>query len=107
MELTILSETSNPLLHRKDVSFMVTHSGATPTRTEVRDNLSAQLNKNLNVVIIRKLKTQFGTRKTIGDAKIYENSDFAKQIELDHIQLRNPSSSKEDSEESPPSPEGV
>ena len=98
MEITILSETSNPLLHRVDVSFLIDHAGPTPNRIEVRDNLAARLNKNTEEVIIRKIRTQFGTRKTIGDAKIYENSDFAQSIEQDHIILRN-QSTVEDTEE--------
>tara|TARA_Y100000996_G_C22464303_1_gene619407 strand:- start:570 stop:881 length:312 start_codon:yes stop_codon:yes gene_type:complete len=99
MEITILSETSNPLLHRVDVSFLIDHADSTPNRIEVRDNLAARLNKNTDEVIIRKLRTQFGTRKTIGDAKIYENSDFAQSIEQDHIILRNQSDTEETEEE--------
>ena len=99
MEITILSETSNPLLHRIDVSFLIDHTGATPNRTEVRNNLAATLNKNTDEVIIRNLRTQFGTRKTVGDAKVYENSNFAQTIEHDQILLRNKSTSQEDVEE--------
>ena len=99
MEITILSETSNPLLHRVDVSFLIDHADSTPNRIEVRDNLAARLNKNTDEVIIRKLRTQFGTRKTIGDAKVYENSDFTQSIEQDHIILRNQSTTEDTEEE--------
>jgi len=50
MEVTIIEEVENPMLHRSDVRFEVTHEEATPSRLSVRDSLAAKLNKDADEV---------------------------------------------------------
>ncbi|GAB7014128.1 30S ribosomal protein S24e [Halolamina salina] len=89
MEIEIVDETENPMLHRTDVRFELTHEEATPSRLQVRDSLAATLDKGSDEVVIRKLDTKFGMRKTIGDAKVYESADDARDVEQDHMLERN------------------
>lgn len=89
MEITIISEEENPMLHRTDVTFRVSHVEATPDRLGVRDSLAARLNKSADEVVIRKLDTKFGMRETIGEAKVYEAADLANDIEQDFMLARN------------------
>ncbi|SDJ49700.1 SSU ribosomal protein S24E [Halovenus aranensis] len=95
MEITILDEDENPMLHRKDVHFEMTHEEATPERLSVRDSLAAKMNKDSKEVVVRELDTKFGMRKTLGQAKVYESPDVARDVEQDHMLDRN----KIDSEE--------
>lgn len=99
MELTIIEESENPLLHRIDVTFEVTHDDATPSRLSVRDSLAAQLNKDADEVLIHDMKTKFGMRTTRGYAKVYESPEFAREIEADHMLERNKISSDGESVE--------
>jgi len=89
MEIDIVSESENPMLHRSDVTFELVHDEATPSRLQVRDSLAAKLNKNADEVVIRKLDTKFGMRKTIGTAKVYESATVATEVEQDHMLERN------------------
>lgn len=89
MEITILSEEENPMLHRTDVSFRVSHVEATPDRLAVRDSLAARLNKDADEVVIRRLDTKFGMRETIGEAKVYESPEFATDVEAEYMLERN------------------
>ncbi|MEF8814394.1 MAG: 30S ribosomal protein S24e [Halovenus sp.] len=89
MEIDILSEDENPMLHRTDVRFELTHEEATPSRLSVRDSLAAMLNKDSKEVVIRKLDTKFGMRKSVGDARVYETPEHAADIEQDHMLERN------------------
>ena len=89
MEIRIIEEDENPLLHRTDVTFEVTHEEATPSRLSVRDSLAATLNKDADEVLVHKLDTKFGMRRTIGTAKIYETPDIAQAVEQDHMLERN------------------
>lgn len=89
MEIDILSESENPMLHRTDVEFEVTHEDATPERLSVRDSLAAKLDKAADEVVIRELNTQFGMRKTAGTAKVYETPEYAAEIEQDYALERN------------------
>ncbi|MFB6354298.1 MAG: 30S ribosomal protein S24e [Halobacteriales archaeon] len=89
MEITVVDEEENPMLHRTDVTFRVSHVEATPDRLAVRDSLAARLNKDADEVVIRKLDTKFGMRTTYGEAKVYESPAFAKDVEQDHMLERN------------------
>ncbi|WP_254525076.1 30S ribosomal protein S24e [Natrinema caseinilyticum] len=89
MDVDIISEEENPMLHRTDVTFELVHEDATPSRLQVRDSLAAKLNKDADEVVIRKLDTKFGMRKTVGQAKVYDTADFAREVEQDHMLERN------------------
>ena len=89
MEIDILEKDENPMLHRTDVEFELTHDDATPSRLSVRDSLAAMLNKDAAEVVIRTLDTKFGMRKTIGTARVYETPEHTSEIEHDNVLERN------------------
>lgn len=89
MEIDIIEENENPMLHRTDVTFRLHHEEATPERLSVRDSLAAMLNKDADEVVIRSLDTKFGMRETIGQAKVYETSGHAAEIEQAYMLERN------------------
>jgi len=89
MDLDIIEEDENPMLHRTDVTFEMTHEEATPSRLSVRDSLAATLNKDADEVVIRDLDTKFGMRKTVGTAKVYDSPEHARDVEQDHMLDRN------------------
>lgn len=96
MDLTIIDEDENPMLHRTDVTFRLQHEEATPERLSVRDSLAAMLNKDASEVVIRSLDTKFGMRETIGKAKVYETSEHAQEIEQEYMLERNKIASEAD-----------
>jgi len=89
MDIDIISEDENPMLHRSDVTFQVVHDEATPSRLSVRDSLAAMLNKDSDEVVVRKLDTKFGMRKTIGEARVYDSPDDARDVEQAYMLERN------------------
>jgi len=99
MDIEILEEEQNSLLHRTDVRFRVTHEEATPSRLQVRDSLAAMLGEDADEVVVRTLDTKFGMRETIGQAKVYDSPADAAEIEQDYILDRNKIESEADAEE--------
>ncbi|MFC7075194.1 MULTISPECIES: 30S ribosomal protein S24e [Haloarcula] len=89
MDIDIINEDENPMLHRTDVRFEVVHDEATPSRLSVRDSLAAMLNKDAAEVVIHELDTKFGMRKTVGYAKVYESPEHARDVEQDYMLERN------------------
>ena len=89
MDIEIIEEDENPMLHRTDVRFEVRHEEATPSRLSVRDSLAAMLNKDAEETVIHKLDTKFGMRRTIGYAKVYDDAEQARAVEQDHMLERN------------------
>lgn len=89
MDIVIINEDENPMLHRRDVTFEVTHEEATPERLSARDSLAAKLNKDSKEVVVRTLDTKFGMRKTIGTARVYDSPEHAQDIEQNYMLERN------------------
>ncbi|MFC7176880.1 30S ribosomal protein S24e [Halosegnis marinus] len=89
MEIDVISEEENPMLHRSDVRFEVTHEEASPSRLSVRDSLAAKLNKDASEVVVHRLDTKYGMRKTLGYAKVYETADAAAEVEQEYMLERN------------------
>jgi small subunit ribosomal protein S24e len=101
MEIDIIEEDENPMLHRTDVRFQLLHDDATPSRLSVRDSLAAKLNKDADEVVVHELDTKYGMRKTVGYAKVYETPEHARDVEQDHMLERNKitAEAEEDAEE--------
>ena len=89
MDIEILDEEENSLLHRTDVTFEVVHDDASPSRLSVRDSLAATLDQDADQVVVHELDTKFGMRKTIGYAKVYETAEDAAEIEEEYMLDRN------------------
>ena len=98
MEIDVISEDENPMLHRTDVRFEVVHEEATPSRLSVRDSLAAKLNKDSAEVVVHELDTKFGMRKTVGYAKVYDNPEFARDVEQEYMLERNKITSDDEPE---------
>ena len=89
MDVEIIDEDENPMLHRTDVRFQLTHEEATPSRLSVRDSLAATMNKDADEVVVHELDTKYGMRKTIGYAKVYDSAEDAMDVEQEHMLDRN------------------
>ena len=99
MEIDIISEKENPMLHRRDVRFEVVHEDATPSRLSVRDSLAAKLNNDADEVVVRAVDTKYGMRKSIGYAKVYDTPEQAQEVEQSYMLDRNKIGVEEEAEE--------
>ena len=90
MEIEIQSKTDNLLLGRTEVRFVILHEGeGTPKRELVRSELAEKLNAKKETIMINDMHSSFGSRKTVGYAKIYKSIEDAKKGESDPILKRN------------------
>jgi small subunit ribosomal protein S24e len=89
MDIKVLEEKKNPLLQRREVQFSVSHNLGTPSRDEIKAKIAAYLNSKPELVIIERMRSEFGKRETKGYAKIYESMERLKSTETEHIVQRN------------------
>ncbi len=90
MEIRILEEKANPLLHRREYAFEVSHAtAATPRRDEVRGEFAKLTKAPKDRVIIERMQARYGTATTRGEAIVYETAEAAKKTERGHILVRN------------------
>ena len=90
MELKILEKKQNALLNRTEVDFNLEHPNEqTPKREVVRDMISKELKVKKEVVVIDKIRPEFGRGVSRGYAKIYTSKEIAQKTERPHQLKRN------------------
>lgn len=90
MDVKILEERPNPLLHRKEYTFEVDHAGAaTPPRADVRKELAKLVKVPADRLIIERMNARFGTAKTRGEAMAYATKEAVDVTVREHILIRN------------------
>lgn len=99
MDIRILKDKKNELLNRRELDFAVKYEGPTPSRNDVRNKLAAMLNAPTDLLVIQRIKTEYGMQEGKGYAKLYEDADRMKAVELEHVLKRNPTPGEEAKEE--------
>ncbi|MBC7085728.1 MAG: 30S ribosomal protein S24e [Methanomethylovorans sp.] len=89
MDVKIIEDKKNVLLNRRELRFEVTFEGPTPKRIDVKNKIAALLNVPLELVVIQRMKNDFGRQVANGYAKVYEDVARMKKIEEEHILERN------------------
>jgi ribosomal protein S24E len=90
MEITITEEKYNPLIARKEVTALITHLGeVTPTRETVRSKIAAQLNLDLERVVIQKIDGHFGTPQSLLTVHCYDKTEDVLVYEPKFLLKRN------------------
>jgi ribosomal protein S24E len=112
LDVKILDERPNPLLHRKEYTFEVDHAGtATPPRADVRKELAKLVKVPADRLVIERMNARFGTAKTRGEAVAYATKEALDITVREHILIRNglrekatPAAPAPAGEATPPSP---
>ena len=90
MDVKILDERPNPLMHRKEYLFEVDHAGAaTPPRAEVRKELAKLVKVPADRLVIERMNARFGTARTRGEAMAYATKEAVDVTVREHILIRN------------------
>lgn len=89
MDIKVVKDKKNSLLNRRELDFIVKYEGSTPSRNDVRNKLAAMLNAPLDLLVIQRIKTEYGMQESKGYAKLYEDADRMKQVEQAYVLKRN------------------
>lgn len=99
MKLEIIEQKENKLLERKEIRIKVAFNGATPKREELRKKIIELLKSDAEKTIVDSLRTQFGKKEAIVEARIYSSKEKAIEIEPEHIIEKNFKKQEEKNEE--------
>ncbi len=75
MEVSILSDKSNPNTKRREISFAVVQDDKTASRDEVKRELCKRLSLDPETTIITQMKQEFGMRRSTGVAHSYASKE--------------------------------
>jgi ribosomal protein S24E len=90
MDLEITQNLDDALFGRKDVKFVLRHTGeTTPTRVQVRQLVATEIGTKTENVVIDHMESATGFAATRGVARAYQNADLARKQEREHFLKRN------------------
>lgn len=81
MDFEFIKDEKNELLNRRELEFVLTFEGATPSRKDIMGKFCALQNVSEDLVVLDSLKTKFGKQELVGSARIYEDADTKTQME--------------------------
>ncbi|MEM1930949.1 MAG: 30S ribosomal protein S24e [Sulfolobales archaeon] len=88
-ELRVVSERYNGLVRRLEVEAVVSHQGLpTPSRKSLVEALSRIYSRSPELVVIRKIESEYGIGLSRVYAHVYDSLDRLKSFEPGHILKR-------------------
>lgn len=81
MELKVTEEKEDILLSRKEINAQITFKGATPSKEDIKKQLSSVLKADEKLIVIKNVFTSFGSETAKVIAYQYTNDEYMKKIE--------------------------
>jgi small subunit ribosomal protein S24e len=98
MDFEFIRDERNELLNRRELGFVLTFEGPTPSRRDILGKLCALQNVDETLVVLDSLKTKFGKQELVGDARIYDDEETKLRLEPEHLQKRGVTEQEEEGE---------
>lgn len=88
-ELRVISERYNSLIRRLEIEALVSHQGmSAPSRKSLAEALGRAYSRDPQLVVIRKIESDYGVGQSRVYAHIYDSPDRLKSFEPEHILKR-------------------
>ncbi|NOQ29236.1 MAG: 30S ribosomal protein S24e [Methanosarcinales archaeon] len=87
MAIEIVKDEENVLLNRRDIVFKTEEIGM--SRKSAKNTLVALLDTTPELLILDRMKSQYGKPDILGYARLYDNEQNLRRIEPDYMIARN------------------
>ncbi|MFA5049895.1 MAG: hypothetical protein WC501_02705 [Candidatus Micrarchaeia archaeon] len=88
MKFEKMEETKNALFDRKEANALISFSGPTPKREEIKKEICSKIGANPQLSVLSKVETQYGSTKINVKLHVYENEEKMKKTEPYHLLVR-------------------
>ena len=88
MEIEMVQDTRNELLSRRELRFVLTHDGPTPSRKEIMGRICAMKNVGEELAVLDPLSTRYGMMQAEGIIRIYDTGEARARAEADYLITR-------------------
>ncbi|KUG21259.1 MAG: 30S ribosomal protein S24e [Methanomicrobiaceae archaeon] len=85
MEFEFVRDERNELLKRREITFILTFEGATPSRGSILGKLCALLDLDERHAVLDSLKTSFGKMELTGNVRVYDDEESRARTELKYL----------------------
>ena len=98
-KMKVIKTVENKLLKRKELEVEILEKEASLTRYDIKTQIAKSLQIDVNLVVVEKVNTHFGSRDVIVKAYAYDDEATLKSLTREHIVKRNAAPKKEEAEE--------
>jgi len=88
MEVEIISKKDNKLLERKEINAVVSFDSATPSRKELREEISTKLGFNPELTVLNSVVNEFGSKRIRVLAHSYTDMKKLMDTEPEYVRKR-------------------
>ncbi len=88
MKINIIDKKDSRLFKRIEIIADVVFEGPTPSRSEIKSELSKLLSVKEDLIVVKKVERLFGVEEARISAFIYDDADAIKEFEQDYILKR-------------------
>jgi len=81
MQLTIDEKNENQLLERTELKGKISFEGTTPSNSDVTQELAKQLSKDLSLIVVKNVYTEFSKQDAVFSAVVYKNQEAKDKAE--------------------------
>ena len=82
MKITIQEKKENPLLNRTEVKGSIEFDDITPSNVKLAESLAKETKKDINLIVVKSIYTNFGQKLADFEAIIYDNKEARDKIEM-------------------------
>jgi len=88
MEISIQSDTNNPMLQRREISFVVLQESSTPPREELKKEICKKLNLDPDLTVLVEVRQEYGLRRSAGRVHSYKTKQQLEASEPRYLMER-------------------
>jgi small subunit ribosomal protein S24e len=82
MKVTIQEKKENPLLNRTEIKGNIEFDDITPSNVKLSESLAKETKKEINLIIVKSIYTNFGQKLADFEAIIYDNAESRDKVEM-------------------------
>ena len=99
MNIQITKDEKKPLLKRRELEGKLGYEDKTPKRMDVRKELAKKLNVKEELVVVKRVKPDYGTQSAHMEFYVYDDEKAMKDIEHEYMLVRNGAAKREEKKE--------
>ncbi len=99
MNIQITKDEKKPLLKRRELEGKLGYEDKTPKRLDIRKELAKKLNVKEELVIVKRVKPDYGTQSAHLEIYVYDDEKTLKDLEQEYMMVRHGAAKKEEKKE--------
>jgi len=101
MNIQVLSDEKKPLFKRREMIAKLGYEDKTPSRLEIRKQLAKKLGAKEELIIVKRIKPDYGTPAAELEINIYDDEKSLKELEAEYMVERHLPKEKKEKKEEP------